>query len=102
MLEIKMIALMFLVWILGLLLGVLIKPEPDRRTWVFEDFLKRNKMDLMDTFLEEIEFVHGLPVWEVKDLLKKHGYEESIIMCDHIKLDYTQKHAVWRRPKCMK
>lgn len=86
-----MIGFMFLVWILGLLLGAFLKPEPNYREKLFGDFLERNKKDLTDTFLEEIEPVHGLRVWEVKDLLKKHGYEEYIKECKHV------KHAVWRR-----
>ena len=83
-----MIVLILFALITGLLLGAFLSRNLhvyQRKT--FERFLDRNKKNLTDDFLEEIESVHGLPVWEVKALLKKHGYEERIEACKYVRPD---------------
>lgn len=76
-----MILLVVLALLVRLLIGALFYREnmETKRRKVFEDFLNRNSDTLSEMFLNDIEKIHGLPVWEVKDLLRKYGYMEVLI-----------------------
>jgi len=56
----------------------------------FENFLKSNQKPLTMSDIVLLGKVFKLPVWELKDLLNKHGYSE--IFCDYIQ---PKNEVIW-------